>query len=69
MKIELMCVSSKKNEFKAKDGSEICYYDVFVVMPDGDIGKITSGNYIGPGETVTLVPAVKDGKVVLKVER
>lgn len=66
--LELMCVSCKENKFKSKDGSEVCFYNVFLALDDGDIAKINSGKPIPAGTIVELVPAVKDGFLTLKVK-
>ncbi len=69
MKLEMLCVSCKENSFKGTDGKDVKFYNVFVAMPDGDIAKVNSGEYVKPGSKVTLVPAVKNGNLVMKVAK
>ena len=65
--LEVQVVSCQKNEFTGEDGRQVVFYKVFCVLPDGNIGYLTSRVPVDWGCLYPAVLDVKNGKLGLKL--
>lgn len=65
--LEVQVVSCQRNEFAGEDGKQVVFYKVFCVLPDGNIGYLTSRVPVDWGCIYPAVLDVKNGKLCLKL--